>query len=127
MKYIYFILGLLFTGIGCIGIVLPILPTTPFLLLALFLFTKSSKRAETWFKSTKIYQKHIDSFVKERAMTLKSKIMILSFASSMLMIAFFMMDNLYGRLTIVALIFFKYYYFIFRIKTIKNEVRVKYD
>lgn len=125
MKYIYFVLGLLFMGVGCIGIILPILPTTPFLLVALFLFAKSSKRAEAWFKSTKIYQKHIDSFVKERAMTLKSKISVLAFASTMLMVAFFMMDNLYGRITIIVLMFIKYYYFIFRIKTIRNEV--KYD
>lgn len=124
MKYIYFVLGLLFMGIGCIGIVLPILPTTPFLLLALFLFAKSSKRAEAWFMSTKIYQKHIDSFVKERAMTLKTKISLLAFASSMLLIAFFMMDNIFGRITIILLIFFKYYYFIFRIKTIKSEVKI---
>lgn len=124
MKYIYFALGLLFMGIGCIGIVLPILPTTPFLLLALFLFAKSSKRAEAWFMSTKIYQKHIDSFVKERAMTLKTKISLLAFASSMLLIAFFMMDNIFGRITIILLIFFKYYYFIFRIKTIKSEVKI---
>lgn len=125
MKYIYFVLGLLFMGVGCIGIILPILPTTPFLLVSLFLFAKSSKRAEAWFMSTKIYQKHIDNFVKERAMTLKSKISLLAFASSMLMIAFFMMDNLYGRITIIVLMFIKYYYFIFRIKTIRNEV--KYD
>lgn len=125
MKYIYFVLGLLFMGVGCIGIILPILPTTPFLLVSLFLFAKSSKRAEAWFMSTKIYQKHIDSFVKERAMTLKSKISLLAFASTMLMIAFFMMDNLYGRITIIVLMFIKYYYFIFRIKTIRNEV--KYD
>lgn len=125
MKYIYFVLGLLFMGVGCVGIILPILPTTPFLLVALFLFAKSSKRAEAWFMSTKIYQKHIDSFVKERAMTLKSKITLLAFASTMLMIAFFMMDNLYGRITIIVLMFIKYYYFIFRIKTIRSEV--KYD
>lgn len=125
MKYIYFVLGLLFMGVGCVGIILPILPTTPFLLVALFLFAKSSKRAEAWFMSTKIYQKHIDSFVKERAMTLKSKIILLAFASTMLMIAFFMMDNLYGRITIIVLMFIKYYYFIFRIKTIRSEV--KYD
>lgn len=125
MKYIYFVSGLLFMGVGCVGIILPILPTTPFLLVALFLFAKSSKRAEAWFMSTKIYQKHIDSFVKERAMTLKSKITLLAFASTMLMIAFFMMDNLYGRITIIVLMFIKYYYFIFRIKTIRSEV--KYD
>lgn len=126
MKYIYFALGLIFTGIGCIGLLLPILPTTPFLLVALCLFAKSSKKAEEWFMSTKIYQKHIDRFVKERAMTLRTKISVLAFASTMLFIAFMMMDNLYGRITIILLVFFKFYYFIFRIKTIQVS-GVKYD
>ena len=53
-------------------------------------------------------------------MTLKTKVMLLSFASTMLLIAFLMMDNIYGRITIVLLVIFKYYYFAFRITTIKE-------
>ena len=120
MKLIYILLGFIFTGIGAIGVVLPILPTTPFLLLALFFLTKGSSRVENWFKQTKLYKNHLDDFVKERSMTLKTKVMLLSFASTMLMIAFFMMENLYGRITILILIVIKYYYVIFKIKTIKE-------
>ncbi|NBK96504.1 MAG: DUF454 domain-containing protein [Erysipelotrichia bacterium] len=127
MKYIYFILALIFTGIGCIGIVLPILLTTPFLLLALFLYAKSSERAKTWFMNTRIYQKYLDHFVKDRAMTLKSKIIILSFASSMLIFAFIIMENVIGRIFIVMLIVFKYYYFIVHIKTIPQKMEINYD
>lgn len=120
MKLIYILLGFIFTGIGAFGVILPVLPTTPFLLLALFFFTKGSPRVENWFKQTKLYKNHLDDFVQERAMTLKTKVMLLSFASTMLMIAFFMMRNLYGRITILILIVIKYYYFIFKIKTIKE-------
>ncbi len=120
MKYLYFMLGIIFTGIGMIGVVLPVLPTTPFLLVAMFFFTKSSSRAKVWFERTKIYQNHLNDFVTKRAMTLKTKVMLLSFASTMLLIAFLMMDNIYGRITIVLLVIFKYYYFAFRIKTIKE-------
>lgn len=120
MKYIYFILGILVMGIGMIGVVLPILPTTPFLLLAMFFFAKSSTRAKLWFESTKIYQNHLNDFVTKRAMTLKTKVTLLTFASSMLLIAFFMMNNIYGRITIVLLVIFKYYYFAFRIETIRE-------
>ncbi len=116
MKYLYFMLGIIFTGIGMIGVVLPVLPTTPFLLVAMFFFTKSSSRAKVWFEGTKIYENHLNDFVT-RAMTLKTKVMLLS---SMLLIAFLMMDNIYGRITIVLLVIFKYYYFAFRIKTIKE-------
>ena len=122
MKYLYFILGMVFTGIGMIGIVLPVLPTTPFLLVAMFFFTKSSTRAKVWFEGTKIYQNHLDDFITKGAMTLRTKVMLLSFASMMLLIAFLMMNNMYGRIMIVLLVIFKYCYFVFRIKTIK-EVR----
>lgn len=122
MRYLYFMLGIIFIGIGMVGAILPILPTTPFLLVAMFFFTKSSIRAKVWFEETKIYQNHLNDFVTKRAMTLRTKVMLLSFASIMLLIAFLMMKNIYGRITIVLLVIFKYYYFTFRIKTIK-EVR----
>lgn len=120
MRYLYFGLGIVFMALGMIGVALPILPTTPFLLVALFFFTKSSKRAKEWFEGTKLYQNHLNDFVTSRKMTLKTKVMLLSFASTMLLIAFLMMSNIYGRITIVLLVIFKYYYFIFRIKTIKE-------
>lgn len=120
MKYLYFGLGIIFMVLGMIGVALPILPTTPFLLVALFFFTKSSKRAKNWFEGTKLYQNHLGDFVTSRKMTLKTKIMLLSCASTMLLIAFLMMSNIYGRITIVLLVIFKYYYFIFRIETIKE-------
>ena len=120
MRYLYFGLGIVFMVLGMIGVALPILPTTPFLLVALFFFTKSSKRAKEWSEGTKLYQNHLNDFVTSRKMTLKTKVMLLSFASTMLLIAFLMMSNIYGRITIVLLVIFKYYYFIFRIETIKE-------
>ena len=84
MRYIYLMIGMISFGLGFIGIVLPILPTTPFLLLAGFCFARSSKRVHNWFVSTKAYQRHLEPFVQKRAMTLKTKICILSLASFML-------------------------------------------
>ena len=52
-------------------------------------------------------------------MFLKTKVCILVFASTMLIIAFLAMQNLYGRIFIVLLITFKTHYFLFRIKTKK--------
>lgn len=122
MKLIYFIVGIIAMSLGAIGVILPVLPTTPFLLLAAFCFAKSSKRFHSWFTQTNLYKNHLESFVEERAMTLRTKVTLLAFASSMLLLAMYFMQNWYLRFFLVCLMVFKYYYFIFRIKTIRNKV-----
>ena len=117
-KYVWLSIAFISLGIGAIGVVLPILPTTPLLLLASYCFALGSERFHRWFCGTKLYQKHLDSFVKERAMTLKTKLCILLPASAMLILAFLMMQNLPGRVVIVGLILFKYIYFFTKIKTV---------
>lgn len=118
MKVIYFIIGIISIGLGAIGVILPILPTTPFLLLAAICLARSSQRMNNWFVKSQLYQKHLDSFVKERAMPLKTKVSILGFASIMLVFPLFLSEHLYLRIFIICLYAYKYYYFIFRIKTI---------
>ena len=114
---IFIILGFISAGIGAIGIAIPILPTTPFLLLASLCFAKGSKRFHNWFKSTKLYKKHLESFEKNRSMTLKTKLCILIPVSALLITAFILMNNLFGKITLIAVILIKYWYF--KIKTIK--------
>ncbi|MEI0603509.1 YbaN family protein [Brachyspira alvinipulli] len=121
MRILFICLGFLFVGIGAVGIVVPILPTTPFLLLASFFFAKGSKRFHDWFMSTKLYKKHLESFVKSRSMTLKSKLTILLPVSAMLIITFIFVNNLHARIVLVILFIGKYLYFFTQIKTIKNE------
>ena len=120
-KYIYVTVGLIAFVLGAIGVVIPILPTTPFLLLASYCFVRGSKRFDRWLKSTKIYKKHLESFVNEKAMTMKQKISILLFADLMLAISIVMLDSLHIRLFLIALACFKYYYFMFKIKRIKPD------
>lgn len=118
-KYLYVLLGLLSLAMGSIGVVLPVIPTTPFLLLASFCFIRGSEKFDRWFKSTKIYKNHVESFINEKAMTIKQKITILSLVSIMLSIPMILVDNLHMRMFLIALICIKFYYFIFKIKTIK--------
>lgn len=105
---------------GAAGVILPVLPTTPFLLLASFCLAKGSGRFHRWFTGTKLYRRHLESFVTDRAMTLKTKLGILLPASAMLVLAFLLMTNLYGRIVILLLILFKYLYFFTRIRTIPS-------
>ena len=118
IKLLWLMIGIVSMVLGAIGVVLPVLPTTPFLLLASFCFAKGSDRFHKWFIGTKLYKKHLESFVTSRSMTLKTKLCILLPASAMLILAMFAMSNIYGRVFIVFLIIFKYIYFFTRIETV---------
>ncbi|MGM0834768.1 MAG: YbaN family protein [Bacillota bacterium] len=108
-------------GIGIIGIILPVVPTTPLLLLASFFFVRGSKKFEIWFKGTSIYKKHLESFVRERSMTLKQKITILLFADFTIAFPFFILDSILIKIMFILIVIYKYYYFIFKIKTVKKN------
>ena len=118
VRIVWLLFGFLSMGIGAVGVVLPVLPAAPFLLLASFCLAKGSERFHKWFTGTKLYKRHLDSFVKNRAMTLKTKFSLLIPASCMLLLAFLAMRNVYGRVFIVFLIVFKYVYFFTKIRTI---------
>ena len=119
IKLLWLMIGIVSMVLGAIGVVLPVLPTTPFLLLASFCFAKGSDRFHKWFIGTKLYKKHLESFVTSRSMTLKTKLCILLPVSAMLILAMLAMSNIYGRVFIVFLIIFKYIYFFTRIETVK--------
>ena len=73
MKILFIIFGIISFILGAIGVVLPILPTTPFLLLSAFLFSKSSDRFHEYLIQTKLYQKYINEMVIERKTTKKKR------------------------------------------------------
>ena len=77
MKYIYVVLGLISLGLGAAGTVLPLLPTTPLVLLAAFCFGKSSERLNNWFKTTRLYKNTIEGYISRREMTVKTKLTLL--------------------------------------------------
>lgn len=115
-KAFFIFLGMLFLLLGIVGLLLSLIPTTPFLLVASYFFMKGSKKFDNWFKGTSIYKKHLEEFVKEKALTRKKKIMINLLADIMIAIPFILTDNLYVRILLVLIVLLKYYYFIFKLK-----------
>jgi len=120
-KVLFVIVGFISLFLGIIGIILPILPTVPFLLLTSYCFVKGSNRFNNWFMGTKIYKKYLEEYVQSRCMTKKQKFSILFMATTMLTFPFLMVDVLPMRIFIIVLIICKYYYFIFKVKTIQSE------
>lgn len=119
INVIFIVAGFLSLGIGLLGIILPVVPTTPLLLLASFCFMKGSKKFEAWFKGTKIYRKYLEQFVKNKTMTRKQKIILNLFADSMIAIGFFSVDNWIVRSILILTVIYKYYYFFTKIETRK--------
>ncbi|KGQ70074.1 hypothetical protein A1D23_02180 [Chelonobacter oris] len=118
MKIVYILLGFLSLGLGGLGILLPVLPTTPFLLLALYFFGKSSERLHAWFLQTALYDKYLRTFDEQRALTAKSKAYILLLSTAMMALSFYFMPSIYGRIFIILLLLAEYWFFFFWIKTI---------
>ncbi len=125
LRVLYIALGFLFVGLGTVGVFLPVLPTTPFLLLASFFFSKGSQRFEKWFIGTKLYKEPLEEFLKDRSMKLKTKAKLLSFSSMVLLLSAYLVKVIYVRIFIAFVIVYKYYYFIFRIKTIAEPKESK--
>jgi len=74
MKYILIIAGFIFIGLAVLGVVLPGLPATPFLLLASATFLKSSPPLYNWLSSHNIFGPILKDFNEKKGISLKMKI-----------------------------------------------------
>ena len=66
--------GTVFTAIGIIGIFVPILPTTPFLLLAAACYLRSSRRLYNWLLNNRFFGAYVRNYLDGRGMPRKIKI-----------------------------------------------------
>jgi len=73
MRLIYYLLGFIFLSLGILGIFLPILPTTPFVLLAAYCFSRSSERMYRWLQENRVFGPAILQWQQHRSMTPRTK------------------------------------------------------
>ncbi|MDR2545144.1 MAG: YbaN family protein [Methanobrevibacter sp.] len=86
-RVIYFVFGATFLSLGAIGAVLPLLPTTPFVILAALCFGKSSERAEKWILSNKYFGAYIENYRNKVGIPLKIKIRSIIFLWAALIVS----------------------------------------
>lgn len=116
--------GFLFFGLGLLGVVMPFIPTTPFLLVAAFCFARSSERLNTWFKSTKVYHAVLEDYVARRAMTVRSKAMVLIPVTILLGIGFALMGSAPAARVVLAVVWAAHIiYFGFVVATERGDGR----
>jgi len=73
-RQLYIILASILVGLGALGIFIPLLPTTPFLLLAAYFYMNSSKRRLRWLLSNRYLGPYIRSYLSKEGVPLRLKI-----------------------------------------------------
>ena len=106
-------------GLGLLGIVLPILPTTPLFIAAACLFAKGSKRFHVWFLNTKIYKKYIESAVKNGTMEKDAKRKLMITLGLVFGVGIFF-SPIFAKFIIFIVAAIHFYVLIFRIKSVEK-------
>lgn len=83
MRAIYFLIGLLSLALGAVGVILPLLPTVPFMILAAFCFARSSPSLERRIVEHPAMQPHITAWREHGAISKRGKsAAVLAFVAS---------------------------------------------
>ena len=121
-RVVYVVLGCVGVGLGAVGAVVPFVPTFPFLLMATYCFARSSKRLHVWFRNTKLYKNNLESYVQGHGMTKKTKVRIMITVTLLMSVGFIMMEQVaVGRMVLACVWVFHIIYFIWGVKTIKEN------
>jgi uncharacterized membrane protein YbaN (DUF454 family) len=77
-RWLLILAGTIFAGLAVLGVFLPLLPTTPFLLLAAVCYARSSKRFSNWLLSNRFFGKVIKNYLERKGVPLKLKALSIS-------------------------------------------------
>ena len=94
MRIIFIVIGSLSVVMAALGVLLPGLPATPFLLLASFAFARSSKKMHDWLINNKVFGPILSDFLDRKGIRLHIKIISLLMMWGMMFISvFYFIDN----------------------------------
>lgn len=102
-KYLLITAGVISLTLGTIGIFLPLLPTTPFLLLSAACFIRSSERLYNWLINHKLFGKYIKNYIKYRAVSIKLKVCTIALLWATVSISILSIDIIWIRILLVII------------------------
>ncbi len=104
MKIVYIVLGSISLGLGILGIFLPVLPTTPFLLLAAGLYCKGSPKLYDWLLNNRYLGAYIRNYRENKAITLRNKVVsVATMWATILLSAFLAVDVWWLRVVLMVI------------------------
>jgi len=107
--------------LGCVGVFIPVLPTTPLLLLATFLFAKSSPRLHDWICGTKVYKAYVVAFKQAGGIPLSAKLRILAISFTLMGISAWAVQKVTVWVILGCVSVFLLWLMFVRIPTVKPE------
>jgi len=121
-KKLFILLGFISILCGLFGILIPILPTTPFLLLAAYLFAKSSPNFYNWLINSRLFGPYIRNYREKRGMTLIHKVLVLILLWFVIITTMiYGTEHIWVRI-LLAIVAIAVSTHIFMIKTLKGEI-----
>jgi len=125
-KTVFLFLGLILTFLGIIGIFIPVLPTTPLLLLASYCYVRSSEKLYLWLINHRIFGRYIRDYNKYRAVDKKSKTIAVILIWVSMMISMSLISKTPVRI-VLLITGLAVTYFISTIKTLTPELKTEMD
>ena len=123
---IFVILGIVLMTLGIIGIFIPILPATPFLLAASWFFIRSSRKLNQWLLSHRLFGRYILNYSRYRAVDLKSKQLAIILLWAGMLTSIHLLESVPLKV-ILALIGLAVTYHILSLRTLTPELQESLD
>lgn len=103
IKILLFVAGLLSLALGVAGIFLPVLPTTPFMLLAAACFLKSSPKLYQWITTHPVFGRYIRLYLKYKGVTIRSKVISITMLWGVMGLSIYMVEILWLRILLICI------------------------
>ena len=125
-KILLITLGSLSLALGFVGVFVPVLPTTPLVLLAAFLYSRSSERLDAWIKTTAVYRSYVEPFKANGGISKKKKVRILVMSYVVMAISAVLVQKWFVWLILAAVAIFLWILMFVKIPTISEETELEY-